>query len=60
MGSVYDNEKYFKAWCIANNRERLLTEWDYDKNSIDPAAVTRASHKMYGGNVLKGTNGKPR
>lgn len=34
-----------KTWCIKNNMENLLEEWDYDKNDILPSEVTRGTRK---------------
>ncbi|MBD5543463.1 MAG: hypothetical protein HDR01_04240 [Lachnospiraceae bacterium] len=33
------------SWCISNQRENLLTEWDYEKNDISPTEVTFGSGK---------------
>lgn len=33
------------SWCQINQRENLLTEWDYEKNEILPTEVTFASGK---------------
>ena len=34
-----------ESWCRANGREDLLSEWDYDENSITPKEVTFGSGK---------------
>ena len=36
----------FEKWCKETQNEKLLMEWDYDKNGdIRPDTVTKASHK---------------
>ncbi len=38
----------FKEWCIDNNREEILTYWDYDKNTLQPSEVPpRCLEKVY-------------
>ena len=32
-------------WCIVQNREDLLEEWDYSNNSNTPYDVSYASNK---------------
>lgn len=34
-----------ESWCKTNQRENLLTEWDYEKNDISPTEVTFGSGK---------------
>lgn len=34
-----------KTWCIENNREDLLQEWNYSKNSITPSQIIAHSGK---------------
>ena len=33
-----------KTWCIENNKEYLLKEWNYERNIKRPSDFTRASH----------------
>ena len=36
----------FKEWCIKNNKEYLLAEWDYDANTnVKPNTISKGSHK---------------
>lgn len=35
-----------KTWCITNNREDLLNDWDYSLNSILPFDISYGSHKL--------------
>lgn len=35
----------FKTWCIENERENLLDEWDYDKNETSPVQISAHSSK---------------
>ena len=32
-------------WCKSNNEEKLLEEWNYEKNSVNPNIVSRGSNK---------------
>lgn len=42
-----------KTWCIKNNKENLLGEWDYTRNvEASPETVAYGSEKKNGGNVL--------
>ena len=34
-----------KTWCISNNREELLNEWDYEKNDIKPSLISPKNNK---------------
>lgn len=34
-----------ESWCITNQRDNLLAEWDYEKNEISPTEVTFGSGK---------------
>ena len=34
-----------KTWCKLNNREKLLIEWDYEKNGITPAEISKSANK---------------
>ena len=37
----------FKTWCLANNKEYLLKEWDYEKNKDnDPNIIAPMSDKV--------------
>ena len=45
---------------FATVHPELLTEWNYDKNTFAPNELLPSSGKKFGGNVKKGTNGKPR
>lgn len=36
----------FESWCKNNDRNDLLTEWDYENNSILPCEVTFGSGKI--------------
>lgn len=36
----------FESWCNNNDRNDLLTEWDYENNSILPSDVTFGSGKI--------------
>lgn len=37
----------FSEWCKQNGREKLLDEWDYNKNGdITPETVSKASHMI--------------
>lgn len=31
----------FETWCIENDRQDLLDEWDYEKNEIKPSEILR-------------------
>lgn len=31
----------FETWCLENNRQDLLDEWDYEKNGIKPSEILR-------------------
>lgn len=35
----------FKEWCIENNKQILLKEWDYEKNELGPSEYSPASNK---------------
>ncbi len=35
----------FKTWCLKNNREDLLLEWDYDKNSVAIDSISPQNSK---------------
>ena len=35
----------FKTWCILNEREDLLSEWDYDKNEVNPSNISPQNSK---------------
>ncbi len=34
-----------RTWCVANNREDILSEWDYEKNNVTPEGITPFSGK---------------
>lgn len=34
-----------ETWCKQNNREVLLDEWDYEKNTLVPTEITMGSNK---------------
>ncbi len=36
----------FETWCIKNNRDDILKEWDYTHNTILPFEVTKSSDKQ--------------
>lgn len=38
--SLYD-------WCIKNNRQELLEQWDYDKNMVKPEYISYRTKKFY-------------
>lgn len=42
---VLEGYNDLKTWCIENNREDLLKEWDYSKNNIIPSQITSHSSK---------------
>lgn len=49
----------FYDWCIENNRENLLSEWEYNKNyPLTPLIVLEERVKRYGGNAKKDMSGK--
>lgn len=35
----------FEDWCENNNRQDLLDEWDYEKNTLKPNEITKGSDK---------------
>ena len=35
----------FQTWCRENDREKLLAEWDYEKNSILPTQISPFNSK---------------
>lgn len=46
MGKLIIGVNDFETWCKQNGSERLLAEWDYDKNyPIIPSQVAFGSHK---------------
>lgn len=34
-----------KTWCIENNKQHIIEEWDYDKNDINILDVSKGSNK---------------
>lgn len=36
----------FKEWCIENNKQTLLDEWDYEKNELGPDKYAPSSNKV--------------
>lgn len=34
-----------KTWCIQNNRQDILDEWDYSKNTVTPENISQGSGK---------------
>ena len=43
---VFKGFNDFKTWCIENNKNKLLSEWNYDKNgTIKPDSITHGSTK---------------
>lgn len=32
-------------WCKTNEKESILTEWDYSQNAVSPAEISYGSHK---------------
>lgn len=37
----------FYDWCVKNNRQELLEQWDYDKNMIKPEYISYRTKKCY-------------
>ena len=35
----------FETWCRENNRDELLREWDYSRNSCNPTGIIPQSHR---------------
>lgn len=36
-----------ETWCHKNNREDILKDWDYEKNTVKPSEILHGSHKKY-------------
>jgi hypothetical protein len=41
------NSKSFEQWCIENNKEDVLSRWDYELNKCKPSEVFYSSNKKY-------------
>ena len=51
---VLEGENDFATWCKQNQKEYLLDEWDYIKNSIKPFEITKSPKDMYWWKCPKG------
>lgn len=50
------SRKDFETWCKENNKENLLKEWNYEKNTINPTDITYGSTKKVWWVCPKGHN----
>ncbi len=54
MSTLVRGHNDLHAWCISNNREDLLREWDYSLNEeVTPYDVSRSSNKPFYWKCLK-------
>ena len=37
----------FEQWCINNNRQDILAQWDYELNKLKPSEILYSIHKKY-------------
>lgn len=48
------NTKSFKQWCIDNNRQDILNQWDYELNKINTDDIAFGTNKKYWFKCSKG------
>ncbi len=46
MGKNHTGINDLKTWCIKNNKEKILQQWDYEANGYGPENIAHASPKQ--------------
>lgn len=54
MSKIVPGVNDLETWCKENNREDLLTEWDYEANILLPSEVSRATNKKVSWKCMNG------
>ena len=47
MNKLIKGVNDLQSWCIKNNRQDILQDWDYNKNKVKPEEICFFSSKKY-------------